>query len=166
MKFEKVSFEEFLKKCRNIKVEYSFQEKKDLYDKIKLPSRSTVYSAGYDFYFPLKDTHFNANTEYAFPTGIKVKLESDKFLGMYPRSSLGFKYGFQILNTVGIIDADYYGNLDNEGHIMMAFKLRHPLYLKNGDKYCQGIIQQYFKINKDQSEEVRIGGIGSTDKNI
>ncbi|OUC52457.1 hypothetical protein B7939_00600 [Eggerthia catenaformis] len=164
MKFEKVSFEEFLKKCRNIKVEYSFKEIKDLYDKIKLPSRSTKNSAGYDFYFPLNDKHFNENKEYAFPTGIKVKLESDKFLGMYPRSSLGFKYGFQILNTVGIIDADYYGNSDNEGHIMMAFKLAHPLYLRNGDKYCQGIIQQYFRTYDDQTEGVRTGGIGSTDE--
>lgn len=165
MKFEKVSFKRFYADCKKM-TDLTYDEIEELYKLIKIPKRNTKHSAGYDFYFPLKDTHFNANKEYSFPTGIKVKLESDKFLGIYPRSSLGFKYGFQILNTVGIIDADYYDNLDNEGHIMMAFKLRHPLYLRNGDKYCQGIIQQYFKIDKDQSEEVRIGGIGSTDKNI
>lgn len=40
-------------------------------------------------------------------------------LKIYLRSSMGFKYKFQIDNTVGIIDQDYYNNLDNEGHIFI-----------------------------------------------
>ena len=44
-----------------------------------------------------------------------------EFLGIYIRSSLGFKYNIRMCNQVGIIDADYYNNKDNEGHIFCMF---------------------------------------------
>ena len=90
-------------------------------------------------------------------------IPSRVLLALYPRSSLGFKYGFELLNTVGIIDADYFDNVENEGHIMVAFKVAKPLNLKAGEKFCQGIIQLYAHIKDDSyvSDE-RTGGMGST----
>ena len=50
------------------------------------------------------------------PTGIRVFMQENYVLKLYPRSGLGFKYRLQLNNTVGIIDSDYYSS-DNEGHI-------------------------------------------------
>ena len=50
------------------------------------------------------------------PTRIRVSMEENWVLHLYPRSGLGFKYRLQLNNTVGIIDSDYFHS-DNEGHI-------------------------------------------------
>ena len=86
---------------------------------------------------------------------------------LYPRSSMGFKYGLQLVNTVGIIDADYYNNPSNEGHIMIGIKKTgiRTVVIDRGERFAQGVIVGY-KITDDDNPmtEVRKGGIGSTDK--
>ena len=84
------------------------------------------------------------------------------FLALYPRSSLGFKYGFRLLNTTGIIDFDYAFNKDNEGHIMVGCITSKPMALEQGTKFCQGIIQPYFVMEDDNATGERTGGMGST----
>ena len=125
-KFEKVSFNQFLDdfmKCNPdvepTKVPFSVVTKdiKDIYDNIKLPERKTKYSAGYDFHLPYP-VIFKNNSTITIPTGVRCKINDNYVLKIYPRSSFGFKYGMNLANTVGIIDADYY-NADNEGHIMV-----------------------------------------------
>lgn len=86
------------------------------------------------------------------------------FLAIYPRSSLGFKYGFRLLNTTGIIDADYAYNESNEGHIMVGCIASKDLVLEQGSKFCQGIIQPYFVMEDDEATGKRTGGMGSTGK--
>lgn len=122
--FEKVTFEEFLKAFGNL---YGFESDQitdeaklmleDIWKKIELPTRSTVGSAGYDFKCPF-GFHLKPGDNIVIPTGIKVKISGDWFLGLYPRSGMGSKYRFMLANTVGIIDSDYYNNPGNEGHIM------------------------------------------------
>ena len=51
--------------------------------------------------------------------------ERDRVLLLMPRSSLGFKYGIRLSNTVGVIDADY-ADSDNEGHIIISMEIRLP----------------------------------------
>ena len=80
-----------------------------------MPKRATVGSAGYDFKLPFSIT-LNPNETKKIPTGIRVQMEVNYVLKLYPRSGLGFKYRLQLNNTVGIIDSDYYYS-DNEGHI-------------------------------------------------
>jgi len=93
----------------------------------------------------------------------QYRIPSRVFLALYPRSSLGFNYGFELLNTVGIIDADYFNNEDNEGHIMVAFKVARPLSLNAGDKFCQGVIQLHAHVENDVcANGERTGGMGST----
>lgn len=84
------------------------------------------------------------------------------YLALYPRSSFGFKYGFRMLNTTGIIDADYAYNESNEGHIMVGFIVSKRLKLEQGTKFCQGIIQPYFTMEDDNTTNTRSGGYGST----
>lgn len=136
------------------------------YKDIKLPKRATKYSAGYDIY-SVRDFTLNPGESIKIPTGIKVKLDPDKFLMVVPRSGLGFKYGVRLSNSVGIIDADY-SSSDNEGHIWVKLdypKLdieQKPMIIKQGDAICQGIILPYFKVENDDTDNIRNGGFGST----
>ena len=144
-----------------------------IYHNIKLPKRATQFSAGYDFFSPVSIT-IPAGGRAIVPTGIKVNLNDIPnnnpdigfFLGMYPRSSYGFKYGMRLMNTVGIIDQDYYDNPRNEGHIILAITCLTELKLTQGEAFCQGIIQPYYKIQEEEVLETRTGGLGSTTEEV
>lgn len=137
-----------------------------IYNMIKLPKRATTGSAGYDIFAPYNITIPPKGTV-KVPTGIRVVLDEDKFLAIYPRSGLGFKYKMQLWNTIPVIDADYSGS-DNEGHIWVKFYNDSPdgktITIKQGEAMCQGIIQQFFKTDDDDADGVRNGGFGSTTK--
>jgi dUTP pyrophosphatase len=161
-RFEKVSFEQFLK---DFKDTYPIDDAiiKKIYDNIKLPKRATVGSAGYDFYAPV-EIRLNPGETAKIPTGIRSYIENGYVLEIYPRSGLGFKYRLQLNNTVGIIDSDYYNNEDNEGHIMFQvynFTDKEVL-IPTGERIGQGIFLQYGKVDGDNASGNRIGGFGST----
>ena len=154
-KFEIISINQFNKDFKNIDTKY---------DDIIIPKRSTKFSAGYDFYMPY-DLTIKKNEVVLIPTGIKVMINSDEFLGIYIRSSLGFKYNLRMCNQVGIIDSDYYNNSSNEGHIFVKLKNEgdNDIILKKYDRYVQGIIQKYYIVdNEKEVEDIRVGGIGSS----
>lgn len=166
MKFEKVSKEQFLKDLLKVYISTDDWGLAEIYEDIKLPRRATSGSAGYDFYLPV-DISLYPNDTLLIPTGIKVELDKSKVLEIYPRSSLGFKYRMKICNTVGIIDADYYNNESNEGHIMIKIENcgNEMIKLAAGSAFAQGIIKEYFLVDDDEPrEKVRVGGIGSTNK--
>lgn len=165
--FEKVSFETFSKALENIIAPELWGESaRTLYDNIKLPSRATSGSAGYDFVTPIPVV-LNPRETAVIPTGIRVKIEDGWWLGLYPRSGLGFKYRCQLDNTVGVIDSDYY-YADNEGHIMAKItndgKGHKMLVLDAGDRFMQGIFMPYGITVDDDTDGVRSGGFGSTGK--
>lgn len=154
-KFEVISINQFNK---------DFKDTDTKYEDIIIPKRSTKFSAGYDFYMPY-DLTIKKNEVVLIPTGIKVMLNSDEFLGIYIRSSLGFKYNLRMCNQVGIIDSDYYNNSSNEGHIFVKLKNEgdNDIILKKYDRYVQGIIQKYYIVdNEKEIEDIRVGGIGSS----
>lgn len=154
-KFEIISINQFNKDFKNIDTKY---------EDIIIPKRSTKFSAGYDFYMPY-DLTIEKNEVVLIPTGIKVMLNSDEFLGIYIRSSLGFKYNLRMCNQVGIVDSDYYNNTSNEGHIFVKLKNEgdNDIILKKHDRYVQGIIQKYYIVdNEKEVEDIRVGGIGSS----
>lgn len=101
-------------------------------------------------------------------TGIKVKMEDDEVFELYDRSSNPKKLGLVLANSVGVVDADYYGCKDNDGEIMFSFynfKLTDTR-LKAGDKIGQGVFKKFLKaeFGVDKSDDgVRVGGFGSTD---
>ena len=73
--------------------------------------------------------------------------------------------GLMMSNSVGIIDADYDGNKDNEGHIMVPlynFK-SEPVSILKGERIAQGIFMAYLKTSNDESDGIiRLGGFGSS----
>lgn len=133
------------------------------YDDIMLPKRSTRNSAGYDFY-ALYDVVLKPRERVVIPTGIKVCMNDNEFLGIFVRSSLGIKYNVRMCNQVGIIDADYYNNSDNEGHILVCLQNEgdNVIEIKKGDRFVQGIFIPYLIIDDDTTTDLRNGGIGST----
>lgn len=98
------------------------------------------------------------------PTGVKCRLDPGTYLELSVRSSSPLKYWLILANGVGIIDADYYNNPDNEGHIFFQIINFSPLpiQLKKGDVIGQGIIKQYLTTESDTATGTRQGGFGST----
>lgn len=97
-------------------------------------------------------------------TGVKCYLPEDTYLELSVRSSCPLKYWIIMANGVGIIDADYADNPDNEGEIF--FQLINlssvPIMLRKGDVIGQGIIKPYLKTDNDTATGNRVGGFGST----
>lgn len=171
-RFEKVSINEFYKSMTafyhsiGVEARDTFRtvgDMEDMYVGIELPTRATAGSSGYDIRIPF-DLDVKAGKEYKIPTGIKFQVEGQRFLMILPRSSMGMKYGLFLLNTVPDIDADYYGNPSNEGHIFLAFRTTKDLHLKAGDRIAQGIIASYTVTDDDNASGERTGGMGSTGK--
>jgi dUTP pyrophosphatase len=131
---------------------------------ITLPKRQTMYSAGYDLASAEKIV-IPPKTIAFIKTGLKVRLGKDEVLLVYARSSLAIKKQLMMSNGVGVIDADYYNNPQNEGHIMV------PLYnmsdqdvmIDVNERIAQGIFQTYLKVDEDEPiESLRQGGFGSS----
>lgn len=97
-------------------------------------------------------------------TGMKCHLDPDKYLELVVRSSSPLKYWIICANSVGVIDADYYNNPDNEGEIFLqVINLSpFPIRIKKGEKIAQGIIKQYYLTENDNAIAERKGGFGST----
>lgn len=142
-----------------------FEIVKRIEENIKLPERSTEFSAGYDFY-AIENTQVFARGVTYVKTGVKVKLAPDEFLMLCNRSSNPGKKELVLINGVGIIDADYYNNPDNDGEIAFAFQSLNDAgsFIKKGDKIGQGIIMKYIKTEDDNATGTREGGFGSTGK--
>ena len=156
-KFEIISKKQF---------DVDFRDYDIKYDDLIIPKRNTKYAAGYDFYLPF-DIEVNPGEIIKIPTGIKVMMNEDEFFGIYVRSSLGFKYNMRLCNQVGIIDYDYYNNIDNEGHMFVRLQNQGDkiVSLKKGERYVQGIFQKYYIVdNEEEITNERIGGFGSTNK--
>ena len=137
-----------------------------MYETLSLPKRATKGSAGYDFY-ALYDYTLKPGETMKIPTGIKVSMESDEVLFLIDRSSMGFKYNVRMCNQVGVIDADYYNNSNNEGHMWIRIQNEgdKDYVVKKGDAMIQGIFMKYLKTDDDVESDVeRTGGIGSTNK--
>lgn len=161
-KFEKVSFTEFEKCYREFGK--TPEETQKIYDEIVLPKRATSGSAGYDFCATC-DVMLQPGESVRIPTGIRVQMEENWVLMIYPRSGLGFKYRMQLANTVGVIDSDYYGS-DNEGHIQIKItndsRDGKLLQIKTGDAFAQGVFTEYGITMDDDAAGTRNGGFGST----
>ena len=165
---------------------------------LSLPERKTRASAGYDFQvaedivipsyqdllYKLADyadpsdartlQEISAITKGAnakptlVPTGIKCEMPEGFYLELSVRSSCPLKHWLILANGVGIIDADYYNNPDNEGHIYFQMINLSPfdIVLKKGDTIGQGILKKYFVTDNDEARGERFGGFGSTDESV
>lgn len=165
MRFEKISFEQWKK-------DIPFENVDDTtllrwYEEIKMPKQGSKGSMGVDFFMPYKVV-IKAHNKVKIPTGIRwcggiINGESYGLL-LVPRSSIGIKKGMRLLNTIGVVDYDYYFS-NNEGHIMafMENTTDEDAVLEKGQGFIQGIITSYIIPECAKSDDIRDGGFGSTD---
>lgn len=169
-------------------------ERVSKYPDAVLPVRKTAKSAGYDFTVAediIVPSHQKLSDKFPknqidlvslegmsiltknlkakptlVPTGIKCELNDNTYLELSVRSSCPLKYWLILANGVGIIDADYYNNPDNEGHIYFQMINLSPfdIQLHKGDVIGQGIIKSYLTTEDDNASGKRLGGFGSTSK--
>lgn len=138
-------------------------------ENINLPKRSTAHSAAYDieaacdivlpsFKIGMKPT--------LIPTGLKAYMLDDEVLMILPRSSGPKKQGIMFPHSMGVIDSDYYNNIDNEGHIFVqCINIKDTdVEIKKGDKIAQAYFQKFLITDDDNATGERIGGFGSTNK--
>ncbi len=136
---------------------------------INLPVRKTKYSAGYDIE-AAENTVIPSFKKGMKPTlvktGLKAYMGEDEVLILANRSSNPGKKGLILSNSIGVIDSDYYGNPDNDGHIMFAFYniKDEDIEVKKGDAIGQAIFQKFLVTDDDVAAGERKGGFGSTSK--
>ena len=153
-----------MSKKRGFEIAKGFENKN-----INLPIRKTKYSAGYDIE-AAEDITIPSFKKGIAPTlvktGIKAYMQDNEYLMLTNRSSNPGKKGLILANSVGIIDKDYYGNPDNDGHIMFAFfNIKdEDIEIKKGDCVGQAIFMPYLLADDDSAEGERTGGFGSTSK--
>ncbi|MFR1777108.1 MAG: dUTP diphosphatase [Clostridia bacterium] len=136
---------------------------------INIPVRKTKYSAGYDMEAAedvIVPSFKKGDKPTLVKTGLKAYMQDDEVLMLYNRSSNPKKKGLILANSVGVVDKDYYGNLDNDGHIMFAFYniKDEDIKIKKGEAIGQGVFQKYLVVDDDIAEGTRVGGFGSTNK--
>lgn len=164
---------------------------------LTLPKRATKGSAGYDIavaedtvvpsFWRTAVTHiakdwapFNSYKDFAkaidlsqmkpvlVPTGLKVQMPENEYLQLTCRSSNPLKRSLVIPNGVGIIDSDYYNNVDNEGEMfvqLLNFGLE-DVEIKKGERIAQGIFLSYGLTDDDVADGERLGGFGSSDAEV
>ena len=153
-----------MERKRGFEIAKGFEDKD-----IHIPVRKTKNSAGYDIE-AAEDCVVPAFKPGQKPTLVKTGLKAycmdDEFYMLCNRSSNPGKRGLVMANSVGIIDADYYENPDNDGHFMFAFYnfFDHDVEIKKGDAIGQAIFMKYLTTDTDNAEGKRIGGFGSTNK--
>ena len=126
-----------------------------------LPRRATSGSAGYDFFSPLAFT-LAPGACVRIPTGVRARIDDGWVLMLFPRSGLGFKYRLQLNNTVGIVDADYFG-ARNAGHIFIKLTNAgdRPMTVGLGEAFAQGVFLPFGLTDDDGDRGDRAGGFGS-----
>ena len=164
-------------KCRGFEIVSKYLNRN-----LNLPLRQTKSAAGYDFeaaenivvpsiwkkaFVKLFDEDKSLKAT-LIPTGIKAYMGEDEYLQLSIRSGMTLKSGLILANGVGVVDADYYNNDSNEGHIMFAvynfgFVDKH---INKGERIGQGIFLPFLKADCDHSVKERSGGFGSTGNEV
>ena len=162
-RFEKVSLRRFVTDWVATFPQQTVEQAVAAYERIRLPERATSGSAGYDLFAPV-GFELGAGEGIKIPTGLRVLIEEGWVLTIYPRSGLGFKYRFQLDNSVGVIDNSYCGT--NDEWKLPVYATRDTegktLIVPSGTAFAQGIFLPFGITVDDHAQGVRNGGLGST----
>ena len=121
-----------------------------------LPKRETAHAAGYDLKVA-ETTQIEPGQIVLVPTGVKAYMQPGEVLYLYDRSSNPRKKGLVLINSVGVIDGDYYGNPNNEGHIFAQMQniTNKKVSLEVGDRIVQAVFAPYLVADDDQATGTR-----------
>lgn len=151
-----------MRKVRGFEVvEDEFRKHKD--KEVKLPRRATSKSAGYDMYSPVRAV-VNPHESIFVASDIRAYMQDDEELRVIARSGLGLK-GIILRNGTGLVDADYFDNLETGGNIGISIwnTTDNPFIIEEGDRICQASFHKYLIVDNDEPlKSDRTGGFGST----
>lgn len=132
-------------------------------DEQLLPKRETAHAAGYDLK-AAETVRLEPREIKLIPTGIKAYMQENEVLYLYDRSSNPRKKGLVLINSVGVIDKDYYNNPANEGHIFAQMQniTDEEVVVEKGERIVQAVFAPFLLADDDDAQGVRTGGFGST----
>lgn len=139
---------------------------KKLRDTAVLPEQGSAYAAGYDLFADVEQAlEIEPHKTVMIPTGLAMEIPEGYFGGIFARSGLASKEGLRPANCVGVVDADYRGEvkvaLHNDGEVVRT--------VQPGQKVAQLVVVPFLSVEFDEvenlSDTVRgVGGFGSTGK--
>jgi len=130
---------------------------------LPVPKYAHTGDAGLDLYSSI-DCTLKPYERKLVPTGIKVAIPEGYAGFVQPKSGLAINKGLSLVNTPGLIDSGYRGEINA---ILINLDAKNDIQIKRGDKICQIVIQKIenvgIKITDDLDETSRgEGGFGST----
>ena len=103
-----------------------------------IPTRGSDFAAGYDVY-STEDVEIPVGETVLVGTGLSMAIPVNKVLLLYPRSGLASKKGLRLANGVGVIDADYRGEI---GVILINLS-NEVQSINRGDRIAQIVIAKH-----------------------
>lgn len=116
---------------------------KKLTEEAIIPQYANDGDAGLDV-CSIDDIEINPGQRKFIHTGLAIEIP-EGFAGfMQPRSGLAIKHGISIVNTPGLIDSGYRGELKI---ILINTDKNEPFHISKGDRVAQLVIQEVPHIN-------------------
>ena len=138
---------------------------KKVRENAKLPTRATSGSAGLDLYACIDEPiTLNKGDKAVVPTGIALGLDDPHYAAfIHSRSGLAIKHGLALLNSVGVIDSDYRG----EVCVSIVKLTEEPYTIQPFERIAQMVIKpvelpEIVEVEDLDDTERGAGGFGST----
>ena len=138
---------------------------KKVSENAKIPFRATKGSAGMDLCACIDAPLTLKGGETAvIPTGIAISLPSEEMGAfVFARSGLAIKHGIGLLNSVGVIDSDYRGEIK----VGVINQISEPYTIEPGERIAQLVIMPVCPLDPVEVEDLDDtargeGGFGST----
>lgn len=137
---------------------------KKLNENAVIPTYGSEYAAGADLYACINESVTIAPGETAFiGTGIAMEIPMGYAGFIYARSGLSCKKGLAPANKVGVVDADYRGEIT----VALYNHGSETRVVEPKERIAQMVIAPFLKVDFDEVEELSdtvrgIGGFGST----
>lgn len=138
---------------------------KKVRENAKIPTRGTKGSAGLDLYACIDEPiKLNKGDTYVIPTGIAIGLSDPTLCAfVYARSGLAIKHGIGLLNSVGVIDSDYRGEIC----VGVIKQTEEPYTIQPFERIAQMVIKKVemptpIEVAELDETDRGAGGFGST----
>lgn len=138
---------------------------KKVRENAKIPTRATVGSAGFDLYACIDEPISLKKGDTAIiPTGIAIGLDDPHFAAfIHSRSGLAIKRGIGLLNSVGVIDSDYRGEIC----VGIIKQTEEPYTIQPFERIAQMVIKpvelpELIEVDDLDDTARGAGGFGST----
>lgn len=124
---------------------------KRLNERAKIPTFGTEFSAGADLYCAEEhETSVCSGQKCSIGTGISMEIPEGYVGLVFARSGLACKDGLRLCNSVGVIDADYRGEIK----VVLHNDSEYVREIKPGERVAQMIVMPYPKVSFIEAEEL------------